>query len=333
MLTAGQNKMTMQKTSPVCTELISGQLKQVRDFLSACLECSDNRLKPFIDYIKQQQGKMLRASVLLLSGQLSGNTNPLHIKIAAVVEMIHAATLLHDDVIDHGSRRRYQSTANDLWGANFAVLLGDYLLSKAFLSASSAQRNDINRILAETAETICRGEMLQNACRGDFGISMNEYLGIIEKKTAVFFANCALLGAVISGADKNTCTKLYDFGLNLGIAYQILDDLIDIISTESETGKTTGRDFGSKTPTIPAIFALSKLSSAGQDELLALFADKNPDISRIIELLNSVKSIDFTKSQIAHYQQQAVAALDRLGSDSAVTALKELTLSATQIPL
>jgi octaprenyl-diphosphate synthase len=247
--------------------------------------------------------------------------------------MIHAATLLHDDVIDDGCRRRYHATANNLWGANFAVLLGDYLLSRAFVAAASAQRDDINRILSETASIICRGEMLQNAWRGDFSLTDKQYIDIIEKKTAVFFANCALLGGIISGMDKNTCSRLYDFGLNLGLAFQIIDDLVDIVGTETQTGKTIGRDFGSKTLTLPAIFALTKLAEAKKIELLELFSTEKPDMSRIVSILDSVKGIDYAKSQAIQFRQKALASLDGFGSCPAASALKELTLSATQIPL
>jgi geranylgeranyl pyrophosphate synthase len=140
--------------------------------------------------------------------------------------------------------------------------------------------------------------MLQSACRGDFNVGIEEYLDIIEKKTAVFFANCAQLGAIISGADKDACGALYDFGLNLGLAFQITDDLIDIVGTENETGKTTGRDVENKILTLPAI-----------------------------------KSIDYTKSQIVHYRQKAVSSLAGFGSNPAAIGLKELADSVTQLPL
>jgi len=290
--------MTAQNLSSVNSVLIADQLAQAHDFMLNQLCCADDRLRPFIDYIGTRQGKMLRASVLLLSGGLFGEINQLHIKIAAVVEMIHAATLLHDDVIDNGQARRHRATANSLWGTNTAVLLGDYLLSKAFVATASLQRNDINRILAETAATICQGEMLQNSCRGDSNISVEDYLDIIEKKTAVFFAACAQLGGIICGAEKTDCDALYNFGLNLGLSFQMTDDLIDIVGTENETGKTGGRDVENEILTLPAI-----------------------------------KGIDFTKSQIVRYRQKAVSLLDRFGQTPAAAALKELAASITQMPL
>ncbi len=258
-------------------------------------QCPDARLGEFLDYIKNRHGKMIRASVLLLCGKLLGEIDKLHIGVAGIIEMIHAATLLHDDVIDSGSTRRFQPTANNIWGANQAVLLGDYLLSKAFLALSNFGRNDINRIITDTAATICQGEMIQNTCRGNFKIEIEDYLNVISKKTAVFFAASAQLGGIISNADAKTCKNLYDFGQNLGIAFQITDDLIDVLGAENNTGKTTGRDFENKVPTMPIL-----------------------------------KSIDFTKSQIAQYRQNALDIIDSFTAGPAAKALKELTICATQ---
>src|SRR4030042_5151770 len=144
---AGQNKMAIQTPSVFSCALIADELAGVSEFFDAQLDCHDGRLKPFIDYLKNRQGKMLRASFVLLCGRLFGPATPLHIKVAAITEMMHAATLLHDDVIDGGIKRRYHATANNLWGANFAVLLGDFLLSRAFAAVASLQRDDINRLL------------------------------------------------------------------------------------------------------------------------------------------------------------------------------------------
>lgn len=284
--------MSDNKSTSGYSALIADQLAQTRDFLSEQLQCSDPKLAQYIDYIRNRQGKMLRSSVLLLSARIFGDINPLHISIGAVIEMIHAATLLHDDVIDNSLFRRHQPTANSLWGPNLAVLLGDFLLSRAFSITTSLQRNDINKILAETAETVCIGEMLESSCRGDFKITVDDYLNIIEKKTAVFFANSALLGGIISNADEKSCNALFDFGLNLGMAFQMADDLSDVFGSEANTGKTAGRDFENKIPTLPIL-----------------------------------KSIDFTKSKIDEYRHKALSSLKTFHDTPASTALKNFTTS------
>jgi len=324
---AGRSKMPRQAPSAACCELISDELMQVSDFFCAQLDCPDGKLKPFIDYLKGQQGKMLRASFVLLAGRLFGPTTSLHIKIAGIVEMIHTATLLHDDVIDSATERRCHATANNLWGANFAVLLGDYLLSRVFVAVASLQRDDINRLLADTAVKVCRGEMLQNVCRGDFGIGIEEYLDIVEKKTAVFFADCCRLGAMASEADEQSANRLYEFGLNFGLSFQIIDDLVDILGAESRTGKTGGRDLLTRTLTLPLIHAASVLDSSARNELLDAFDSGQADINRIVSMLNASKSIDFTKSQIVQYRQKALLALESFGPHPAAAELKNLCKS------
>jgi octaprenyl-diphosphate synthase len=287
--------MTTQSLTSAYAALIADQLSATRDFMSAQLQCSDVRLNEFIEYVNNRHGKMLRSATLLLCGKLTGEINRLHVGVASVIEMIHAATLLHDDVIDNSTTRRFQPTANSIWGAKQAVLLGDYLLSKAFLALIEFGRNDINAIITDTAATICQGEIAQNTCKGDFKISVDEYLNIISRKTAVFFAAAAQLGAIISNADEKTCKSLYDFGHNLGMAFQVTDDLIDVLGAENNTGKTTGRDFENKVPTMPIL-----------------------------------KSIDYTKSQIDQFRQNALDRLKDFGNHPAANALKELTIAATQ---
>ena len=329
---AGQSKMPLWDSTVAC-ELISDELVQAGGFFDSQLDCPDDRLKPFMDYLKDRQGKMLRASFVLLAGRLFAPVASLHIEIAGIVEMIHVATLLHDDVIDIAERRRGRATANELWGANFAVLMGDYLLSRVFVAVASLHRNDINRLLAEMSGGICRGEMLQNACRGDFSIGIEGYLDIIEKKTAVFFADCCRLGAMASEADEQSVNRLYEFGLNFGLAFQIVDDLVDILDAESRTGKTAGRDLFTRTLTLPVIHAAGVLDSSAKSELLDMLGSERADINRIVSILNTSKSIDFTKSQIAQYRQKAVSVLDDFGSQPAASAIKELAIRATQISL
>jgi octaprenyl-diphosphate synthase len=310
--------------------MIEAELSGVRDFLSAQVGCSDEKLKPFMDYLKNRSGKMLRARALLLSGRLFSTIKPLHIKLAGVVEMIHSATLLHDDVIDNGSRRRFQATANSQWGANMAVLLGDYLLSRAFEIISALGDNDITQFFAQMAQTICRGEMLQNVFRGDFTITMEQYLDVITKKTAVFFADCCMLGAIASDADEDACKNLYDFGNNFGIGFQIADDLVDICGDENQTGKNTGRDFSSRTITMPVIFALRQLDEAKKTQLLFQLDSSRPNMKQAMSILASVKAVEFTNSQIRDYQQKALSAIERFSGSPIVEELKNLILSATQ---
>jgi octaprenyl-diphosphate synthase len=333
MLTAGRNKMSGQNSTLTCPRLISDELVQTGKFFRDQLDCSDDRLNHFMDYLKNRQGKMLRASFVLLAGRLFGDTTPLHIKIAAIVEMLHSATLLHDDVIDHGTQRRYYATANNLWGSVPAVLMGDFLLSRASAAIASLGRNDIARLIADTTAKICQGEMLHNTCRGNFNISIDEYLDIIEKKTGVFFADCCRLGAMASQADEQSAERLYEFGLNFGLSFQITDDLVDILGEENQTGKTGGRDFFTKTPTLPVIHAFSVLNSAAKDELLEAFNSEQADINRIVSILHISKSIEFAQSIAQQYEQKALAAIEHFGHHPAAAELKNLVFSTAKTAL
>jgi len=325
---AGKNKMTTRDEIISRGSMIDAELSGVIDFLSAQIGCSETKLKPFMDYLKNRSGKMLRARILLLSGRLFGEIKPLHIKLAGVVEMVHSATLLHDDVIDNGSSRRFQATANSLWGANMAVLLGDYLLSRAFDIVSTLGDNDITQFFAQMAQTICRGEMLQNVFRGDFAITMEQYLDIITKKTAVFFADCGMLGAIASDADEDACKQLYEFGNNFGIGFQVADDLVDICGDENQTGKSAGRDFSSKTITMPVIFALRQLDEARKSQLLFQLDSSQPNMGQVLSLLRFAKGVEFTNSQIREYQQKALSAIERFGASPITEELKTLVLSS-----
>jgi len=326
---AAQNKMAIQNLLPVRPRLIADELVKVNDFFNSQLDCSDDRLAPFMDYLKERQGKMLRASFVLLAGKLFSPAAELHIKIAGIVEMIHAATLLHDDVIDNAAHRRHLATANNLWGSNLAVLMGDYLLSRTFVAVASLQRDDINRLLTETAVKVCRGEMLQNACRGDFSIGIEEYLDIIEKKTAIFFANCCKLGAMASNADEQSAERLYKFGLNFGMSFQIIDDLVDILIAESQTGKTAGTDRLTGTLTLPVIHAFGVLDSKAKSELLDAFDNEQADINHIISILHKSKSIDYAKSRAQEYLAKTISILDYFGCHPAAQELKNLVFSVT----
>lgn len=323
---AGQNKMTAGDISSG-GGMIDAELSKVREFLSAQVDCSDEKLKPFTDYLKNRSGKMLRARTLLLGGKLFGQIKPLHIKLAGVVEMIHSATLLHDDVIDNGSSRRFQATANNLWGANMAVLLGDYLLSRAFEVVSALDDNALTQFFAQMAQTICRGEMLQNVFRGDFTIALDRYIDIITKKTAVFFADCCMLGAIASDADEDDCKRLYEFGNNFGIGFQIADDLADICGVENQTGKSIGRDFSSKTITMPVIFALRQLDEPKKSQLLFQLDSDQPNMEQILSILRFAKAIEFTNSQILEYQQKALSQIERFSGSPIAEELKKLVLT------
>ncbi|MCD4831620.1 MAG: polyprenyl synthetase family protein [Anaerohalosphaeraceae bacterium] len=295
---------------PLLSQSTISQLVEVASVIKARLEVDDARLKPFLDYVKKRPGKMLRASMLLLSAAGLGEVKQVHIETAAAVEMIHAATLLHDDVIDDAQIRRGAPAANIKWSSETAVLLGDFLLCRAFKICTDLARNDIITILADMADTICIGEMTQNARSGDFTLGLDSYIEIIKKKTAVFFADCCRLGALTAGGDETNVERLADFGLNFGLAFQIADDLTDSLGSEARTGKTAGRDIYKKNLTLPLIHILKSLTSQGRADLIKKLDNGNMPLDELSLLLRSNDSVEYTKSQIAFYAAKALENLE-----------------------
>ena len=192
------------------------------------------------------------------------------LRVAATFELIHNATLLHDDVIDSGQKRRGRSTVNSLWGNESAVLLGDFLLSKAFRICSELGPQ-ISDIIACTAVRVCEGELRQVAERQNWQLSESEYIDIITEKSAALFSSCCLLGGLLGGAGEKQVRSLADFGLNAGIAFQITDDLLDIIGDESKTGKTHGSDIDNNKLTLAMIHLLRVVDQKERDEVINSF--------------------------------------------------------------
>jgi len=218
--------------------------------------------------VERYRGKMLRPSLMLLSGMavrgtdLDGAINERHRMIGAVVEMIHMATLVHDDVLDDAEIRRNGRTINSLRGNETAVILGDYLISNAFHLCSRAGEPWINLALGETTNTLCEGELVQLSHRDDLNLDESRYFDIVRRKTASLVAACCGIGARLSGADETLSSALRDFGHDVGVAFQIQDDLLDLEGRPDVVGKSLGRDLAKGKLTLPVIL---HLASAGPD--------------------------------------------------------------------
>jgi octaprenyl-diphosphate synthase len=195
-----------------------------------------------VSYAIGGRGKRLRPLLALLVGGATGPINSEHVDLAVIVELIHIATLVHDDIMDEAERRRSQPTVNARWGNSLSVLLGDCLFAHALNLSTSFENADISRTIARVAREICSGEMIQTQRRFDLKLQVEEYLRIVEKKTGTLFAAAAELAALISRADANVIETFRNFGIQIGTAYQIYDDCLDIAGTESATGKTLGTD-------------------------------------------------------------------------------------------
>jgi len=209
------------------------------------------------DYIINSGGKRMRPALVLLSAGLFGAVTPSHHKIAAVVEFIHTATLLHDDVVDESSKRRGQHTANAMFGNAASVLVGDFVYSRAFQMMVSVQNMQVMEVLSNTTNAIAEGEVLQLLNVHNAAISDDDYMQVIHFKTAKLFEAATRLGAIISKASQTDEIALAQYGLHIGTAFQLIDDVLDLSGNSNDIGKNIGDDLNEGKPTLPLLYAMS----------------------------------------------------------------------------
>lgn len=242
--------------APVADELAAAEA-----LLRAELGSADEFVDALVKHAFRLGGKRLRPALLLLAAQAAGEISQDHIVLAAVVEMIHTATLVHDDVLDEASLRRHRETVNARNDNEASVLLGDYLFTHAFYLASSLDTTFAARTIGRSTNIVCAGELRQIHSRGNFALSEAEYLNIIDAKTAELCACCCRLGAHYAGAASNCEQALERFGRKLGIAFQIADDTLDLVGDERSMGKSLGTDLAKQKLTLPLIRLLAESTS------------------------------------------------------------------------
>src|SRR5437773_9683598 len=227
----------MKTDLPGLIDCIAPQLAVVEKQFLAELRSDINCVNTLVKHVSRFRGKMLRPTLVLLSAKACGELSDSHIVLATVVEMVHMATLVNDDVLDEAELRRKGATINHLRGNEAAVLLGDYLISHSYHLCSSLDSQLASRIIARTTNQVCEGELLQIDNRNTFDLSEETYLKIITRKTAILCSTCCLLGAKFAGASDELAGRLETFGLSVGIAFQIQDDLLDIVGDARTVGK------------------------------------------------------------------------------------------------
>jgi octaprenyl-diphosphate synthase len=300
-------------------------LRQVRRVIYQSLRtrAAQAELALFFDHLHAGGGgKMLRPGMVLLAGECFGTLTDEHIRVSAMVEMIHHATLLHDDVLDEGCKRRGIPTANHLWGNESAVLLGDFLLSQVFRMAAELD-SPVAKVLAQTAAQVCEGELRQTMHRRDWQLNEAQYLAIITEKSASFFGGCCRLGAMLSQADEGQVESVARFGLLAGIAFQIADDLLDIAGDEGHVGKTLQSDLAKDKPTLAVIHLLRTLDAARQADVRALLESPDGTGRELPALLERAGSLQYAREQAAEYVGKAIEALAEVPSSPAKEALIE----------
>ena len=255
--------LNMDRLLNKSTELgvwIESELSQVTSVIQTALHNESDAVKDLCAQVLRYQGKMLRPSLLLLSWKAvcTSNSNIEDVrKAAAVFELIHLATLVHDDVLDEAALRRGGHTISYLRGNETAVMLGDYLLSSAYHLCSTIGNPELNILLGEITTTVCSGEITQLTHRDDLKLTQDEYYTIIKNKTGVLIAGCCLVGAMLGGGTASQIEAFRGFGERLGVAFQVRDDLLDLMCTTSTIGKPSQRDFEKGKPTLPLILYLN----------------------------------------------------------------------------
>jgi octaprenyl-diphosphate synthase len=258
-------------------ELINSQLYAVEERIRAQARAFDPAVEGYVGYAIESNGKRLRPALALLAGGATGNISTEHHDLAVVVELIHAATLVHDDILDSADLRRGQPTTNAKWGNALSVLLGDCLFAHALKLASGFRSPEMTRRIAEAASEVCSGEIVQTQRRFDLKLSVPDYYRIIEMKTGALFAVSAELGAFLNEAAPAVISALRTFGLRLGAAYQIYDDVVDLAGEERAAGKTLGSDLRKGKLTLPVLYLLQNSEPAERDRTCAVILGGGDD--------------------------------------------------------
>lgn len=267
-------------------EPIQPFLDEVTDRLQSAVEGFDPQITTFVQYALASQGKQLRPVLVALSGRAAGGLNASHAQAAVIIEMVHLATLVHDDVVDGAEVRRSRPTLAANWGNKVSVLAGDCLFAEALKLAAAFPSTDVCRMVSQASKVVCTGEIRQTLQRGNFQLTRAEYLELVNMKTAALFSlACKLGGRLAEGADENASTALREYGEQLGTAYQIYDDCVDVFGTEAQAGKSLGTDLATGKATLPVLLALEQADEVERKSWLALFNDGEAHAETIRERL------------------------------------------------
>jgi len=319
----------LQIVSPVLADL-----EHSEEILSKFLTSQYAYIQTLVRHIERFKGKRLRPAILHLCARAFGGEAPLAGDVAALVEMIHLATLCHDDILDDADTRRNVPTVNAQWGNKSAVMTGDILFSRAFEILGKLDDPRPFRILSRTSRLICEGELLQIDSRFRTDIDEDAYFDLIEKKTALLFGAAAELGALLAGATEAESRSMYAYGRRLGIAFQVVDDCLDLVGVEETVGKSLGSDLKNGEPTLPLIHLLANSSGARKQEVLNFFKPESGGLTReglkpYLERSGSVEyALQIARSEIQRARDE-IGFLPASGAKTALLEIPEYVLDRT----
>jgi len=314
-------------------QLVQDDLVRVEDFFEEQVRSDVPLVAEIARYIRDGGGKRIRPALLLLGARLCGAAGDRAVLLASVVEFIHTATLLHEDIIDEATVRRGRRSVNSRWGNDITVLLGDFLYTKSMAMALSQENLKILRLLSHVTLRMIEGEILEIERNGDLKVGPDDHIDIIRRKTADLFSSCMRIGAVLGDVGEEKEQALTRYGLNLGICFQMVDDLLDFTADEKVLGKPVNNDLREGKLTLPVIFLLRKAGTAGERTVSHVLADRGFErVSReeIVRLAREHGALDEARALACEYAAAArhdLAVFDRSPYREALEALPDFILA------
>ena len=285
-------------------------LAQVAACLSAQVATFEPEIARYAQYALTNQGKQLRPALVALSGGAAGKVTEQHVVVAAIIEMVHLATLVHDDIMDGAEMRRRRPTLAANWGNEVSVLLGDCLFAHALQMAAGFPTTEVCRAVSAATKRVCTGEILQTHRRRKFDLTKEDYFQMLEMKTAELFALSCDLGAWLGGANEEDRARLRSYGIALGTAYQIYDDCVDLFGSEAEVGKSLGTDMAKGKLTLPVLLVLEDASDTERGQLKGMVAEWNAEsLPDLLALLQRHQALDKSLVYLQNYLGVAKQAL------------------------
>jgi len=324
----GLGKLGQALSAREVFDLVRDDLKRVETEISRESVASVDAITAIGQYLQEAGGKRLRPSLLLLSSKLIGDGGESAIRMGAVVEMIHAATLVHDDVIDAAETRRGRPSTNVQWGNHTCVLAGDWLYMQAFQIALRERNFHVLDLLIGLTQMMVEGELLQLERIGRIGVTEADCMELVDRKTACLFSVCAKLGAIVAGADSQTEERLGEYAWNLGMAFQLVDDVLDFTAREKTLGKPVGGDLREGKVTLPLVYALEQASADERRSVERVLADRhyeNVPLRQILGLIEKYNGIERVRERALAFTDKARQAIGEFPESPYQRALHGIT--------
>ncbi|MDZ4822822.1 MAG: polyprenyl synthetase family protein [Flavobacteriales bacterium] len=304
---------------------VAEEMEKFEDHFRNAMRSDHFLLNKITHYVIKRKGKQMRPMFVFLCSKMCGVVNENTHTAASMIELLHTATLVHDDVVDDANMRRGFFSINALWKNKIAVLVGDYLLSRGLMISVEAGQFDLLRITSRAVQEMSEGELLQQEKSRLLNITEEVYYKIIAQKTASLVAACCESGAIAGGADEQTSKKLREFGLKVGLAFQLKDDLFDY--GNGDIGKPTGIDIQERKMTLPLIYALQNANSSDRRRIINTVKNHNTEPKRVRELVQYVSAhggLDYAVKKMKEFRNEAIAILETFPASSARESLQQL---------